>query len=482
MGTLGQRVLRNTLALGGAQIVTLASGVVTTVVFARALGPVNYGIIGFGIALISYLGLLTNMGMDVHGVREIPRSSSHGRRLTQLIISTRLIFAGLLFVCLFFVSPYLGWPAMTRNVILIQGVGILGVALTVDFYFQAEQRMGIAALRQSSAAILGAVLVLALVSDASDIYLAASIPIIVNVFTALILLLYFWSYSKSNSAPQGELSRKKFVRKAAPLALMGILMTMYLNMDIIILGYLVNEYDLGLYVAATRISLIAMVIPNLLHSAFLPALSKVRDDDLLVLKAAENHARTVSFFGGAVGGAGVVLAPILVNVFFGDSFKGADSVLIILMVYVFLFHIAACFGTPLVAWQCDKPYMVIMIVSVALNVGLNFFLIPIFGITGAAVATLITQFVICIGVMVAAHKALGIKHYGLIARAVIITTLAVGVFCAGSYMWPTWSEFDSFIALIGGGGIYVSIYLAFALSSGMIKLSELRRLTTLYAN
>ncbi len=78
MSVLGRRILNNILALGGAQLVTMVTGMITAIVVARALGPSVYGVLGFGVAVLSYLGLLVNMGMDVHGVREIARNRDLG--------------------------------------------------------------------------------------------------------------------------------------------------------------------------------------------------------------------------------------------------------------------------------------------------------------------------------------------------------------------------------------------------------------------
>ena len=94
---LGSRILGNILALGAGQLVTLFCGVISAVVLARALGPAVYGILGFGAAFISYFGLLVNMGMDVHGIREISRKPLHGPRLVTLVVLMRLILAIILF-------------------------------------------------------------------------------------------------------------------------------------------------------------------------------------------------------------------------------------------------------------------------------------------------------------------------------------------------------------------------------------------------
>lgn len=476
MSVLGRRVFGNILALGGAQLVTMAAGVVTAVVLARALGPALYGILGFGVAVLSYLGLLVNMGMDVHGVREIARRPTHGRRLVDMIVSTRLLFAAALFGALVVAVPYFGWSDDVRDVLIIQGIGLFAVALTVDFFYQAEQRMSIAALRQGGAAIIGALAVILLVAGPEDLRLAAAVPIAVHVASAIALLCFFRATTIRQENPEGDLSRMRFVGRSAPVALMGVLMTIYINMDIIILGYMVPEAEVGLYVAASRVTMMAIVLPNLIHSAFLPALSKAFGDDRAAAIAAGNHARSVVFFGGAVGGAGMLLAPAIIELLFGAAYAGANWAMTILMAHVLMFHLTAAFGTPLLAWQCDKPYTAILAFGAVVNLTLNFALIPKYGIEGAAVATLATQILIWLGLMILARKAFNLHHFGLMARILILTAVAMAVVYGALYYWPIPGAGGPWLTLFLGGGGYLLVYGGLAIAGGVISPAELHRL------
>ncbi len=473
---MARRLLNNVLALGGAQLVTMACSLITGVILARSLGPAVYGLLGFGIALLSYFGLLVNMGMDVHSVREIARQPTHGLQLVKMVILTRLVFAALLFLVLILALPYFGWSERLRDVLLIQGMGLFGVALIVDFFFQAEQRLGIVAFRQGGAAVVGMLAVIILIREPNDLNIAAAIPVSVLILSALILLTAFWFEVDYNSLPEHSISRLNFLRRSAPVALMGVLMTIYINLDIVILGYMVAEAEVGEYVAASRVVIMAMAIPSLVHGAFLPALSKDMGTEAEGTVVARHLARTISYFGGAVGGFGILTAPAIISLLFGDAFTNADDALTILMAHAFLFYLTTAFSSPLLAWRCDKGLTIILIFGAAFNVGLNFLLIPIFGIEGAAAATLITQASIGIGMMVLAHRAFGLKHYGLIVRVLIVSLLSLAPIYGIIQLWPAASTLSPWVGLITLGGGFLILYVMLSAVAGIVTIADMRML------
>ncbi|MEK9753565.1 MAG: polysaccharide biosynthesis C-terminal domain-containing protein, partial [Rhodospirillaceae bacterium] len=240
--------------------------------------------------------------------------------------------------------------------------------------------------------------------------------------------------------------------------------------------YLVAEKDVGLYVAASRVSVMSVVLPNLIHSAFLPALSKAKGDDVAALAAARNHARAVGFFGGAIGGVGMLLAPAIIQVLFGPAYAGAEWSLIILMAHVMMFHLTQAYGTPLLAWQCDKPYTVILAVGAFVNIALNFLLIPSYGIVGAAAATLVTQALIWLGLIALARKAFDINHNGLMLRILLVTAVAVTAVWGMAKLVPSVTMAGAWAVLVAGGALYALIYGALAIASGVISPAELRHL------
>lgn len=473
---VGRRIFANVAALGGSQLVTMACGVVTSVVLARALGPGLLGVLGFAAAVVSYFGLFVNMGMDVHAVREIPRAPARGRALARMVLSTRFLLALAAFAVLVALAPHVGRSAEVPTVLIIQGAGLFAVALTLDFFYQAEQRMAVAGLRQGAAALAGALAVLMVIRAPSDLHLAAAIPVGVHMISALALLFYFWTQRAPSAAADSGVRRLSFIRRAAPVALMGVLITIYINLDIIILGYMVNQDEVGLYVAASRVAIMAAVIASLVHSAFLPALAKAFGDDAACSEISGNQVRVVGLLGGAIGGFGILLAPQIIEFLFGESFAGASLALTILMFNVVASYMAAAFGTPLLAWQCDKGYTAILIAGAALNVGLNILLIPHYGIEGAAAATLATQTLIWLSLMALAHKAFGLHHYGLITKTLSITALSLAPFYAIMAYWPAVGTMPALLALVVFGTAYLTLYGGVSLAAGLVAVSEIRGL------
>jgi O-antigen/teichoic acid export membrane protein len=470
--TTGRRIFSNAVALGAAQAVTMVTGVITAVILARVLGPASYGVIGFGVAVISYFGLAVNMGMDIHAVREIAKTPSQGLSIVKLVMSVRVILA-LIFVMIVFIgSHYFGFSEQVRTVLQIQCLGLFGAALTLDFYYQAEQRMRVAALRQAGAAVVGVIAVVLWVRDAGDIYFAAGVPIAVHILSALILCGFFLKTLRLMSDGQTRVARSSFIKRSLPLVLIGILSTIYINLDIVILGFLVDEADVGFYVAATRVLAVAVIMPYLLSSVFFPALSKAFGDQKAEADVAESFARMLGFLGGAIGGVGMILAPTLMLILFGQAYSGASLALGILMVHVIFVHFTITYGTPIVAWQCDKVYTLILVIGAVLNIVLNFVLIPEYGIEGAAWATLITQMTVWLGVMILARKAFNLRHLNIQLRALGVTLVsALPVYL----LWQSEADLDWTTSLMAAVGYLVS-YVLLSQLVGVIDLRKARSL------
>ncbi len=465
----GRRIFHNLFALGGAQVVTMMTGMVTAVVLARVLGPAAYGVLGFGVALLSYFGLAVNMGMDAHAVRVVAKTPAHGKSVVKLVLASRMLLAVLIAFSVMALVPLMGLSDQVQTVVKIQCLGLFGVALTLDFFYQARQKMEIVALRQVSAAVMGMVAVLLWVRDSDDIYFAAGVPVAVLILSAIALCLYFVFISRGNAGNIPVPSRIDFVKRALPVALMGVLTTIYVNLDIVILGFIVNETEVGLYVAATRILTVAVILPNLLHSVFYPALAEVMDDDAKRENMAKNLTRVLAFLGAGVGAAGVLFVPILLPLLFGEDYSGAELALQILMANAVFVYLSVAVGTFLLAAHCDKAYTTILGIGAGLNIVLNFVLIPIYGIEGAATATLVTQLVVWVCVAALAKKAFNLQLFDIHIRALVVALVACGpaIMAQRSVFSVGWQE------ILAATVFFIIFYLPLSHVAGVVDFRKM---------
>ena len=85
-------ILRNFSFLAAAQVISALTGIITVAIVARALGPEAYGILGFSIAILAYLGLATNLGTDTHAAPIAQYESSLGA-IAGIALTQRTIMA-----------------------------------------------------------------------------------------------------------------------------------------------------------------------------------------------------------------------------------------------------------------------------------------------------------------------------------------------------------------------------------------------------
>src|SRR5690554_2516498 len=87
----GRRTGRNVAALAAARGAVAVSTLALTAYLTRTLEPSAYGILGFGTALLGYFTLLTHLGLDKHGTREISRAPERARQLAGQITGMKLV-------------------------------------------------------------------------------------------------------------------------------------------------------------------------------------------------------------------------------------------------------------------------------------------------------------------------------------------------------------------------------------------------------
>ena len=204
---------------------------------------------------------------------------------------------------------------------------------------------------------------------------------------------------------------------SAPIAVTGMVAAVYFSIDIVMLGFFRPQTEAGLYVAAGKILIVGLTAATILRGVFFPVLSRLMADEAARLKASGYHAEVIIFFGGLTALGGYLLAPEILYIVFGSSYAGADQVLRILMANLALAHIVAVYQVQLLAWDMQKQQMNIVIAGAVLNVALNFWLIPKFGMEAAASTTLVSSLAVLVLALVVLKRQKFEVHGGLIVKA-----------------------------------------------------------------
>lgn len=473
-------LFRNTLSLMAAQVVSMASSLVVAVVLGRVLGPEHYGLLGFGMAMLSYFSIVVVMGTDEYGTRQIAQNSSCARNLVPDVVGMRLVLAVAAIMIVLGIAWGTGLPDKAAHVLIIQSAGLAFTALMVDFHFQGRQRLGVVALRQGAAAVFSVVAVVALIRTQDDLYIAATIPVAAVGVSVLGIGLLYAVESRTVPIRFRPGHWVPLVRKTFPFAFAAFMAAIFTNLDLVMLGFMRPGDDVGWYSAAARITLLALVAGNLVRGSFFPAMADAFGDADRMRGYGDTFVGVLVFLGAPVAVFGMVFAAPVLNLLFGSAFAPAAGALTILMLSTGFGYLVTGFAAAAVAWGREVAMAKAVAISAGINVVLNFVLIPRFGIEGAAVATLGSQVIVAVILMQVYQRmvtgmgiAVALKPLGAAVLAGVAAWFVVLLATDPGEGWK-----DALIELSLGGAIFAPVYL---IACRFLKVSGLAALLDVLA-
>ncbi len=208
-----------------------------------------------------------------------------------------------------------------------------------------------------------------------------------TVFVSGILWKKYLSKLKKYENSKDSLRISQLWNEAITLGLVLFLIQFYFRIDTIMLGVLSSKAEVGLYSVAFNLMEGTFFIPTIVMAAIFPGLSQTKQFKIYFRKGLLLLSLT-----GIVGGAAVFfLAEIIIQLFFAPEFQDSAEILQILALAIPIIFWGYLMTQSLVALDHNRIYLGITACAVLLNVLLNYWLIPQYGASGAATATVITE-------------------------------------------------------------------------------------------
>ena len=212
------------------------------------------------------------------------------------------------------------------------------------------------------------------------------------------------------------------LRRGAPFYGSAIAAFLYQRVDVLLLGALAGVAVAGEYAAAYRILDGTLLLPIAVVAAFLPSWTARRRREGGT-RGASSVVLILACVGVLVGVELLLARTLIVDLLFGDAYASAAPVLAILALSVPLFYTNIALVWIAYAGGFERRVAALGVVALVSNVPLNIVLIPMLDGVGAAVATVVTEAVVCVGYAFT----LGLQRR--LARAAVLRALAsVGTF------------------------------------------------------
>lgn len=465
-------IAQNATWLTAAMFAARACTFALAIFMGRDLGVTDYGRYGFAVALGTIIVPLADLGVTPYVSREVARDRARGElravRLLQVKIRTALGAAAISAA----VAALIGNQALAAAVILVVLAAMLadGVSAFVYGYFQGREQMSFEARATALAALLRGLGGIACVLAFGQLMPVLIWMLAVSGLQLAVALRRFFVNIDLPALPNAAVGDAVSWGSVGALGSMTLFALIYLQADSVIVGIVYDKHAVGLYTAGYALTAGLQIIPWQIAVALAPvfARSYAADRDgfrdtwhsglRLVLIVALPFSLVTSLLAGKI-----------MDLVFGSDFSAGAGALAILVWSSPVWATNMVLAAVLRGARRDSWLALTTGVGVVVNLGLNVWAIPRFGIDGAAAVTVGTEMAVLLaqGWLAVSRGVVPLPRLPYLRIALALAALS-GVAVAG--------RGSEVIALASAAvGVYVLVLMA----TGVVGLSELRFLRSL---
>ncbi len=395
-------------------------------ILARIYGPEQFGIFTFAHALSTTFIIFADFGLDVLLITEIAANPEKKKEIIEKLLGIKLIFVIGAFVLMLVSSQIFPIGRKSPELILIFGFYLFFTSLNNFLFgiFRGYERFIFetrVSLISNISLILLAVIILFL---RLELIYVALIFLLTRVIGVIFSFLYLSYLDKSfgvkiNFSDLGVLKSKTLV-----FGIHLVFSYLFFQIDTLLLAKISGEYSVGIYQSVFKLIMLPLVIPDILINSLTPTLSRL------------HYQSKNDWFslGSSMGRIMVMMIiPISLILFFYSeeiisliyglkNFSAAVFVLKIFSVILFVRFLLEPFALMLTTSNRQKIRMWTVIFATLINIALNLYSIPRYGVNGAACVSLLVNSIVGIIYFIFIEKDFrkwlyDIKNYVVIASS-----------------------------------------------------------------
>lgn len=369
-------------------ILTLVVGMLT----ARYLGPSNYGVIGYTASYVAFFTVVCQLGFTSTAVKEIIDNPERQGEFLGTTIFFRICASLISTVAISVLVYILDGDQTIAWVAFLQSISLVFHSFDMlHYWYQSRLETHVSVKIQSVAYVIMAIYKIAiLVLGKSVEWFAFSTTLEAGVVAAFLFFMY--KKGRHQKMYVSFAAGKELLKRSYHFILSGLMVTIYSEMDKIMLGRMLSEAAVGFYTAATKISTMWSFVLTALINSSRPVIITSRTQDYgRYIKQNKRLYAAVIWIGIAAGLAITVFGKWIILLMYGEAYLPAVSSLQISAWYTMFSMLGTARGIWIVCEEKAKYVKYYLGVGAVVNVILNYLLIPKLGPGGAAAATLVTQ-------------------------------------------------------------------------------------------
>lgn len=393
--------VKKNIFLNGINTVTsIVFPVITFPYAARVLLPEGIGAVNFLNSIISYIVLLTSLGIPMYAVKEVAKYRDdiklRNKVTTEiLILSTFLCLCG--YIAVWILAEFVPQIHKQQALFYVLSLTIIFTGIGATWFYQGIEDFKFITVRALVIRTLAAVSLFIFVKSPSDLILYGWIIVGSTVGNNIINLIHLRKHIDYKSIEWTKLQIKRHIVPALQVFILNLIISLYIQLNSIMLGFLSGDEAVGFFTAGNKISHIGLTMISSLGTVLLPRCANLlQSGDKVGFQRVISKSLNVTLLLALPITIGLmVLAGPITLIFCGDEFGPAIPILLVTASVVIFVSLTNLMGIQ-VLYPMDKVKIVIWSVTggAIVNILLNILLIPHYGALGAGIATLLAEFAV----------------------------------------------------------------------------------------
>ena len=390
-----RKYFANTSWLLGERALRIAVSLFVGIYVARYLGPERFGLLSYALSFVGIFVVLATLGLDEVVVRELVKTPKQREKILGTSFLLKLVGTLLMWAAILVAIPLTENDLQTNILIIIIAFGTVFQAFNViDLNFQAKVKSKYVVHAQFVQLIISSIVkIILVVNEAPLIWFASVYSLDVIVLAMGLVFAYLYNGDNIFSWKWSFETSKYLLHDSWPLILAGVVISVYMKIDQVMIKEMLGAKEVGLYAAAVKLSEAWYFIPMAIASSLFPAIinAKVYQKEVYYQRLQKLYDLMV-WIAIAIALPTTFLSTLVVEFLYGKEYLGSSSVLIIhIWTAVFVF-LGVASSKYLLAENFIKKTFYRTFIGALLNIIMNYYLIGIIGIQGAAISTLVSHF------------------------------------------------------------------------------------------
>ena len=394
--TKNRTIVLNALWLFADKFLRMGVGLLVSVWVARYLGPEQFGTFNYILSFVAMFSCLSSLGMDGIVVRDIvgtPEKCNEIMGSAFVLKFCGSLLAMLLSLCVISIVKHNDANLFLYVAIICSGQIILSLNI-IDLYFQSQVKSKYSVYAQNCAFLVLSLIKVAMILNKVSLTAFVWANLAESLLSmSLMVALYKKNHLNIRSWRPNLHTMVILLKQSWPFIISGFAVMVYLRLDQVILGSLIDSRQVGLYSVAVRMIELWYVVPGIIVSSVFPALISIGKESRELLYVQIQKLYTFMLWAAILVACLVsVIATPLIALVFGAKYSESAPILSLLAwIAVPMF---ASFPRQRLFYVENKLthglHLEVWIASISLLA--NFYFIPKFGAKGAAIAALIANF------------------------------------------------------------------------------------------